>query len=162
MTEFDRFQELLDYPMYVVTAAVGEERAGCLVGFATQCSIDPPRFMVWLSVANHTYTVADRADHLAVHLLDRRRSALAALFGGETGDRTDKFARVAWQPRGPAGTPVLDGAAAWFIGRVLERTPAGDHVGFLLDVTEVGPAGTDPAQVLAFRDARGIEAGHPA
>ena len=32
----------IDYVMYVVTAAAGEERAGCLVGFTTQTSIHPP------------------------------------------------------------------------------------------------------------------------
>jgi hypothetical protein len=40
-----RFQEVvatLDYPMYIVTTAVGEERAGCLIGLTSQCSIDAP------------------------------------------------------------------------------------------------------------------------
>ena len=30
----------LDYPMLMVTVAAGEEMAGCLLGFASQCSID--------------------------------------------------------------------------------------------------------------------------
>lgn len=30
----------------------GRERAGCLVGFASQCSLRPVRFAVWLSEAN--------------------------------------------------------------------------------------------------------------
>ena len=42
----------LDYPMIVVTTASAGERAGCLVGFHTQSSIDPERFAVWLSKAN--------------------------------------------------------------------------------------------------------------
>ncbi|MFE2251449.1 flavin reductase, partial [Streptomyces lavendulae] len=52
MTELDPFTDYLDGPVYVVAVAVavGAERAGCLVGFASQCSIDPPRFIVWLSV----------------------------------------------------------------------------------------------------------------
>ncbi len=36
----------LDNPMYVLTVASDERRAGCLVGFATQCSIRPPRWYV--------------------------------------------------------------------------------------------------------------------
>ena len=39
---FDRLVNRLDYPMLVVTAEADGERAGCLVGFATQCSIQPP------------------------------------------------------------------------------------------------------------------------
>lgn len=48
VTDVDPFN-LLDHPMYVVTAEADGERAGCLVGYASQCSIQPARFMVWLS-----------------------------------------------------------------------------------------------------------------
>ena len=65
------FNDGLDYPMYVVTAAAGEQRSGCLVGFGSQVSIDPPRWLVCISVVNHTHPVAEAADVLAVHLLDR-------------------------------------------------------------------------------------------
>ena len=63
------FQQLVaavDYPMYVVTAAVPDERerSGCLVGFATQCSMDPPRMIVCLSRTNHTYRVAQRGGRI--------------------------------------------------------------------------------------------------
>ncbi|MFK0203286.1 flavin reductase [Streptomyces lavendulae] len=81
VTELDPFTDDLDGPVYVVTVAVGAERAGCLVGFASQCSIDRPRFIVWLSVANHTYRVARGAGYLTVHLLRRDDRALAELFG---------------------------------------------------------------------------------
>jgi flavin reductase (DIM6/NTAB) family NADH-FMN oxidoreductase RutF len=52
MTEaFEKLVSLLDYPMFVVTTRAGDESAGCLVGFATQVSIRPPRFIVGLSNA---------------------------------------------------------------------------------------------------------------
>ncbi|MBU7600027.1 flavin reductase family protein [Streptomyces sp. P38-E01] len=104
---------MLDQPVQIVTAAAGGERAGCLVGFAGQCSLRPVRFAVWLSRANRTWRVADRADHLGVRLLDPERLDLARLFGGET----DKFARTPWRS-GPGGAPVLEGAAAWCVGAV--------------------------------------------
>jgi len=50
---FDAIVADLESPAYVVTTAAGAERDGCLVGFASQCSIDPPRFVVWLSKAIH-------------------------------------------------------------------------------------------------------------
>ena len=59
----------LDYPMFIVTCADARERAGCLVGFATQCSIDPPRFLICLSDKNRTYRVARGTDVLVVHLV---------------------------------------------------------------------------------------------
>jgi flavin reductase (DIM6/NTAB) family NADH-FMN oxidoreductase RutF len=155
---FDGFVALLDYPVYIVTAAAGGEVAGCLVGFASQCSLDPPRFAVWISKANHTYEVVERADVLVVHVLAEGH-ALAELFGGETGDRVDKFAEVPWTP-GPAGIPVLDQARAWFAGRVEHRADWGDHVGYSLEPIE---GGTHPGgQPLSFRDVADVEAGHPA
>ncbi|XRQ16232.1 flavin reductase family protein, partial [Actinomadura welshii] len=130
----DRFVDGFDYPVFVVTTAdpgTGT-RAGCLVGFATQTSIEPFRFLVCLSRRNHTYRTAEAASVLAVHVLgrDEPQRELAALFGGETGDDTDKFARCSWRP-GPEGVPLLTGAPRHLVGRILERVPLGDHIGFL-------------------------------
>lgn len=155
------FEELvahLDYPMLIVTAAAGEERSGCLVGFATQCSLDPPRFLVCLSKANHTFPVAQRSEHLAVHVLDRADHGLAVLFGEETGDEVDKFAECAW--REVHGVPVLSGTRAWFVGRVLERLPLGDHVGHLLEPVD-GQA-PERLHLLSFQRVRDMDPGHPA
>src|SRR5690242_15425133 len=86
----------LDYPMFIVTTAAGGERAGCLVGFASQASIHPARFLVCLSDKNRTYRIARDATHLAVHFVPADRADLAELFGGETGDEVEKLARTAW------------------------------------------------------------------
>ena len=66
---FAKLVAQLDYPMYVVTAAVGGERAGCLVGFGTQTSIHPPRFLGCISRKNRTLRVASEATLLGVHFL---------------------------------------------------------------------------------------------
>ena len=58
---FDRLVSLLDYPMFVVTTRADDEMSGCLVGFSTQVSINPSRFLVGLSKRNRTYRVASRA-----------------------------------------------------------------------------------------------------
>ena len=155
-------QDLLgdvDYPMYIVTAAAGEELAGCLVGFTTQCSIDPPRFLACLSDKNRTYRVAQGADVLVVHLVPDTEEELARLFGSETGDDVDKFARCEWTP-GPGGAPVLSACRNWFAGRVLARWPAGDHTAFLLEPVD---AAREPAEEpFSFHRARRFEPGHEA
>jgi flavin reductase (DIM6/NTAB) family NADH-FMN oxidoreductase RutF len=149
----------LDYPMFIVTTSAGGERAGCLVGFATQTSIDPSRFLVCLSRSNHTYRVARRARTLAVHWVPADAAELAELFGGETGDAVDKFARVAWHP-GPGEAPILEDCPSWFAGRILERFDAGDHVAFLLE--PVAAHRDANADELSFHRARRIAPGHPA
>jgi flavin reductase (DIM6/NTAB) family NADH-FMN oxidoreductase RutF len=149
----------LDYPMFVVTAADGEERDGCLVGFATQTSVDPPRFLVCLSSSNLTYEIACRADVLGVHLLPHDGGDLARLFGAQSGHDVDKLAQCEWRA-GPGGAPILAGCENWFAGRVLERTPAGDHDAFLLEpvAAEQGRLVTE----LTFRRVKRMEPGREA
>jgi flavin reductase (DIM6/NTAB) family NADH-FMN oxidoreductase RutF len=149
----------LEYPMFVVTAAAGGRRAGCLVGFAAQCSISPPRFVVWLSRRNHTLGVAREAQVLGVHLLSADDRGLAELFGSRCGEDVDKFAGVRWH-EGPGGAPLLDDCPRWFVGRVLDRFDSGDHDGFLLDPEE---AGTGPwSGQLGFQAVQDLEPGHDA
>ena len=158
---FERTVALLDYPMFVVTTRSGDDLAGCLVGFTSQVSIRPSRFLVGLSKRNHTFRTADRgATHLAVHLLTREHRDLARLFGSETGDRTDKFARCSWW-EGPHGLPILSGAPAWFVGRVLDRFDLGDHVGHLTEPV-AGHTGRSLTDLVTFSDVKDLEPGHEA
>jgi flavin reductase (DIM6/NTAB) family NADH-FMN oxidoreductase RutF len=155
------FQSLvgrLDYPMLLVTTAARGERAGCLLGFATQTSIHPPRFLACISDKNRTCRVAQGAPAMAVHLVPADREDLAELFGGETGDDADKFARAEWRD-GPAGLPLLDGCPSWFAGRIVERIVLGDHVGHLLEPFD-GHDADD--RWLGFARAKRIEPGHEA
>ena len=116
--------------MFVVTTQADGHPSGCLVGFATQTSMHPPRFLAGLSRNNHTCGVAARSDYLAVHVLERRHIGLAQLFGGETGDQINKFALCSWHT-GPEGMPILDDAVAWFIGGEMLRAVA-FPLGFLV------------------------------
>jgi flavin reductase (DIM6/NTAB) family NADH-FMN oxidoreductase RutF len=150
----------LDYPMFIATTQAGGEAAGCLVGFATQCSIDPERFLLCVSDKNRTYRVLERgADAIAVHVVPADAEELVELFGGETGDDADKFARCEWR-EGPRGLPVLADCASWFAAEVVERVPLGDHVGFVLEPFD-GEAGHD-GHVYPFSRAKRIEPGHEA
>jgi flavin reductase (DIM6/NTAB) family NADH-FMN oxidoreductase RutF len=154
---FQRLVATLDYPVYIVTAAARNETSGCLIGFATQCSIHPPRFLACLSKKNRTLAIARRADVLGVHVVDEKNRDLAELFGGETGDEVDKFARVTWHYE--HGVPILDDCERWFAGTVLGRIALGDHVGFLLEPIDAEKEGQ--SEQLTFQEARNIEPGHP-
>ncbi len=149
----------LEYPMAIVTTTDGTEPAGCLVGFAAQCSIDPPLLMVWLSKRNHTTRTAGRASALLVHFPSPSEGELARLFGEETGDEVDKFARCRWEP-GPEGLPLLPECTRWFAGRIVDRLDTGDHVGHLLEPFAAA-AGPWSAQ-LGFQSVKDLEPGHRA
>src|SRR5690242_5732298 len=95
-----------DPAMAIVTTAAGGERGGCLIGFHAQSSMDPARYCIWLSKANHTYRLALRSTHFGVHFLRPADFELAELFGTRTGDEVDKFADVASEVH-ESGVPLL-------------------------------------------------------
>lgn len=145
--------------MFIVTAVGADgERAGCLIGFATQCSVRPPRFLACVSKQNRTFDAVGKAATVAVHFLGVEQRRLAELFGGETGDEVDKFELCSWR-EGPEGVPVLDGVVGWFAGRVLDRFDLGDHVGLWLEPVEAEDNGGVPD--LGFQSVKQIEPGHP-
>jgi len=157
---FEKLVARLNYPMFVVTTEADVVSAGCLVGFASQTSIHPPRFLVGLSKRNHTFRVAGGATHLAVHVFDREHLGVVELFGGQTGDEIDKFDRCSWH-RGPADLPILDDAAAWFAGQILDRFTLGDHVGHLLEPVD-GSAPHHLEHWVSYGDVRDLQPGHEA
>jgi flavin reductase (DIM6/NTAB) family NADH-FMN oxidoreductase RutF len=131
----------LDVPLIVVTASDGSERAGCLVGFHVQSSIEPARFCVWLSKANHTYRIALRATHLGIHFLTTAQVPLAEHFGTITGDDRDKFTDVDVHT-GMGEVPVLEACAnRLIVRRTVLVDEGGDHVCMAAEVVSAHSTG---------------------
>jgi flavin reductase (DIM6/NTAB) family NADH-FMN oxidoreductase RutF len=162
----DALVERLDGALVVVTTAVGDERAGCLVGFHCQCSIEPRRYALWLSKANRTYRLALHAELFAVHALSADDHGLAGLFGTTSGDEVDKFAHCSWTP-GPGGVPILDDCPDHVVlRRVTLLDDGSDHVCLVTEPS--GEAGRRARGArggggpLRLSQARHLDAGHDA
>lgn len=154
------FFDLIDYPYFVITVRSPDaEMSGCLAGFVTQCSIDPPNFLVCISKVNHTLSIAERSPGMGLHLLGEDQVDLARLFGEETGDLVDKFASVDWR-LGPTGAPLLVDAAVSMEGQILGHFSVGDHEAFLIRGVRA-VAGRHPG-LLTFRNGPSLQPGHPA
>lgn len=157
--DFDRVIARLDPAMVVVTAASHGERAGCLVGFHSQSSIEPRHYCVWISKANHTCEVVRRAGAFAVHILGKGDRDVAELFGSESGDDLDKFSRCDFMDH-EAGPPLLTGCANRL---VLERTgitgDGGDHVCLTGRLVEASFDGEIPTP-LRLSDVADLAPGH--
>lgn len=154
----DAFVSRDDYALCVVTVASSSERSGCLVGFTTQCSIEPPRLVVCISKVNHTFRVAGRSRGLAVHLLGKEQADSARRFGEETGDRTDKFVGCTWRLEA-TGAPVLDDCAAWVDCSIERRIDLGDHVAYV--VAPVRGGAGPRSGLLTYQNGPELEPGHP-
>lgn len=151
----------LNQPVYILTSkAPGGEPQGCLVGFATQASIRPGRFLACISRVNRTFAAASSAPSVAVHVLDPDRAGLARLFGGRSGDDLDKFSRCAWH-EGPDGLPILDDCPGWLAGPVCARMDMGDHLGLLVEPEHAHEADGARSQ-LTVHDLADLEPGHSA
>jgi flavin reductase (DIM6/NTAB) family NADH-FMN oxidoreductase RutF len=157
--ELDALVAQADGALIVVTTASQNQRAGCLVGFHVQCSIEPFRYAIWLSQANHTYRVALFATHYAVHFLGEENQELAELFGTTSGDREDKFSHCAWTA-GAGGVPVLTGVPAVVFERVTLWNDGSDHVCLVGEPVAVQTG--SPFRPLRLSGAERLQAGHAA
>ena len=155
---FDTLMHALDPPLIVVTTAVGDERGGCLVGFHAQSSIGPGRYSIWLSKANHTYRLALRSTHLAIHFLAEDQLPMAELFGTLSGDDVDKFDGLASEVGTDRVPLLLDVPNRLVVRRVALLDEGGDHVCITTEPIAVDAAGS--FRPLRLSAAAGLVAGH--
>ncbi len=133
--EFTATAEWHNPSMLVVTTHHDSSDGGCLVGFHSQCSINPPRWAIWISRVNHTYPLIAEAEHVVLHFLREDQHELAEWFGSETGDLVDKFADLHFSRR--FNVPVIDGCDRVFVCRRMETVDTGgDHVCLVLEPVE--------------------------
>lgn len=97
---------------------------GLTVNSFTSVSLDPPLVLVCIAKTASSCDVFAAAPHFSVNVLAEHQASISTLFASKA---ADKFAQAAWQP-GPAGSPIIDGVAAWFDCHRHEVVDAGDHV----------------------------------
>ena len=107
----------------------------------TSVSLDPPLVLVCIAKTAASYPVFAAAGHFAVSVLAEDQKDVSSLF---TTKAADKFLRVAWHAA-IGGSPVIDGAAAWFACRRHDRViDAGDHIILLGAVAAFGHSSASP------------------
>jgi flavin reductase (DIM6/NTAB) family NADH-FMN oxidoreductase RutF len=155
---FETLMAVADPPLIVLTTAVENQRAGCLVGFHAQSSMAPRHYCVWLSKANHTYRAALLASHFAIHFLAETDLDLAVRFGTLCGQDVDKFDGLDVDVD-ENGVPLLKACRhRLLLERVAVLDDGGDHVCF---TTEVISAQTGHRFVpLRVSGAPRLEPGH--
>jgi flavin reductase (DIM6/NTAB) family NADH-FMN oxidoreductase RutF/pimeloyl-ACP methyl ester carboxylesterase len=90
----------------------------------TSVSLDPPLVLVCIAKTASSCPVFSSAAHFSVNVLAEHQASVSMLFASKA---ADKFAQAAWR-RGPAGSPIIDGVAAWFDCSRHEVVDAGDHI----------------------------------
>lgn len=150
---FDELAQRLDPAAVLAVTEYDGERSGCLVGFHSQCSINPLRYCVWLSRENHTYRVARLARRLSIVVLSPQDHRLAELFGGETGDAIDKWAVMERE-----GLRLPESMLEGNITEIFDVAEF-DHVAFVV-CPDTSESNDEVLAALRVSDLAGLTAGH--
>ena len=126
-----------------VTVVTTSDAEGRPLGFTANSfasvSLDPPLLLVCLAKRSFNHAAVTGAKGFAVNILAEDQEGVSNTFARPSDDR---FATVAWR-NGPHGSPVLDGAAAWFDCAMHEIVDAGDHTILIGRVEAFADTGTN-------------------
>ncbi len=110
-----------------VTVVTSHDSGGMPIGFTANSfasvSLSPPLLLVCIAKSSRNHETMTTAPGFAVNILAEDQKDVSNTFARRVADR---FAGLGWQ-RGPHGSPVIDGAAAWFDCRLEHVVEAGDH-----------------------------------
>ncbi|WP_159876463.1 flavin reductase [Aquitalea denitrificans] len=138
-----------------VTVVSTRQEDGTPRGFTansfTSVSLDPALVLICIGKSAASYPVFSAAAHFSISILAEDQKQLSSLFASKA---ADKFEQVAWH-QGLTGSPVIDGAAAWFDCATHQVVEAGDHIiliGRVLDFanTTASPLGYGRGAYLTF------------
>lgn len=108
----------------VATRQADGQPRGFTANSFTSVSLDPPLVLVCISRTAASHGVFVTAPHFSVSILAENQAELSSLFASKA---SDKFERAEYR-EGPAGSPIVAGAAAWFDCRTHNVIDGGDHV----------------------------------
>jgi flavin reductase (DIM6/NTAB) family NADH-FMN oxidoreductase RutF len=91
-------------------------------------SLTPPLILVSLDNRSNMHRSLPAAGRYGVSVLAEDQEALSTHFAG----RPQEGLQIPFISR--AGTPLLDGAVAYFVARVVDVHPAGDHTLYIGEV----------------------------
>jgi flavin reductase (DIM6/NTAB) family NADH-FMN oxidoreductase RutF len=125
--------------IWIITAADGAARGGCVATFVSRASIDPesPVLTAAIAVNHYTRELIDRSRTLAAHLITADEVDLVWRFGIGSGRDRDKLSGVPWRTA-ETGSPVLEQSLAWVDCRVFDRYDGGDRIYYWADVVASG------------------------
>jgi flavin reductase (DIM6/NTAB) family NADH-FMN oxidoreductase RutF len=127
----------INYGLYVLTAADGDDVGAAGVNWLTQTSFDPPLVAAGVKADSGTAAIIGRTGTFAVNVLaDDQLDIGKAMFRSTTveGGKVNGFA---FEPSS-TGCPLLLDTPYWFECRVTDTIDRGDHTIFVGEVIDAG------------------------
>jgi flavin reductase (DIM6/NTAB) family NADH-FMN oxidoreductase RutF len=122
----------------VVAARHGPLLAGMTANAIASISVDPPVLMASVARKAETHRAIIGSHAFAVSVLADDQLALAECFAlPTTGSKLTRFCDAPWH-ESETGSPILEGALAYYDCRLTVHHDAGDHTIFLGEVVAAG------------------------
>ena len=133
----------------VVAARHGPLLAGMTANGIASISIDPPLMMASIGERSETHRAIVGSHAFAVSVLADDQRPLAECFAQPTtAAKLTRFCDAEWH-EAETGSPILEGAIAYFDCRLTDRHPGGDHTIFVGEIVAAGYR-EDAAPLLWF------------
>lgn len=120
--------------VYVVTVRTKDKINGMTAAWVSQVSFSPTMLMVSIAPARYTHGLINESGYFAINTLSEDQMELAKHFGFKSGRKLDKFKEIPYSDA-PKGSPVIEGAYAFFECRLVDTFTAGDHTLFVGEAT---------------------------
>jgi len=122
----------------VVAARHGPFMAGMTANAIATISVDPPILMASIARKAETHIAVVGSHAFSVSVLADDQEGLAECFAQPTtADKLKRFCDAPWH-EAETGSPILEGALAYFDCRLTERHDGGDHTIFLGEIVAAG------------------------
>jgi flavin reductase (DIM6/NTAB) family NADH-FMN oxidoreductase RutF len=122
----------------VVAARHGPLLSGMTANAIASISVDPPLLLASIATKAETHTAVIGSHAFAVSVLADDQRDLADCFAQPTtAVKLTRFCGAAWH-EAETGSPILEGALAYFDCRLVERHAGGDHTMFLGEIVAAG------------------------
>jgi flavin reductase (DIM6/NTAB) family NADH-FMN oxidoreductase RutF len=122
----------------VVAARHGPLLAGMTANAIASVSIDPPLMLASINRKAETHTAIVGSHAFAVNILADDQQAIADCFAQPTSAaKLQRFCDAPWR-EAETGSPVLEGAIAYFDCRLIATHPGGDHSIFVGEIVAAG------------------------
>ena len=122
----------------VVAARHGPLLAGMTANAVASISIDPPLMMASIGQKSETHAAITASHSFAISVLAAGQRPLADCFARPTtAEKLTGFCEAAWH-EAETGSPVLEGALAYFDCRLSAQHEGGDHTIFVGEIVAAG------------------------
>jgi flavin reductase (DIM6/NTAB) family NADH-FMN oxidoreductase RutF len=122
----------------VIAARHGPLLAGMTANAIATISIDPPLMMASVNRKSETHIAVIGSHAFAVSVLTAEQQPLAECFAQPiTAEKLKRFCDAPWH-EAETGSPILEGALAYFDCRLVAQHDGGDHTIFIGEIAAAG------------------------